>query len=156
MSSVYFIQSGEGGPVKIGYAIDVASRLSGNQVGNPVILKLLATCEGGKALERQFHKALGRIRLRAEWFEWHPALSTMVEEIGRGADPTTAMEAARLHLNGEAERKRAKWNDRITRYSLECYRACFAAEGVDEEEFASASPHFQKVRADAKAAGALS
>ena len=57
--TVYFIQSGEGGPVKIGHTNgDVKRRLEALQTGNPAPLKLLLSIDGGRDIERIFHKRL--------------------------------------------------------------------------------------------------
>ena len=49
---VYFIQSGKGGPVKIGTARCVKTRIAQLQTGNPVGLILLLTLQGNSDEER--------------------------------------------------------------------------------------------------------
>src|SRR5687767_5558675 len=74
---VYFLQAGEGGPIKIGWAKTdktLKSRLSSHQCGNPVDLELIATVEGDRFLEGAFHRvcAASRTRERGEWFHATP------------------------------------------------------------------------------------
>jgi len=65
---VYFIQAGEGGPIKIGWAVDPRARLNELQVGCPEPLRLLMTLAGDGGLEAQLHRRFARIRPRGEWF----------------------------------------------------------------------------------------
>lgn len=66
--TVYFIQAGEGGPIKIGLADDVAARLMELQVGNHECLTVLRTVDGNRSVERWFHRHFADKRLRGEWF----------------------------------------------------------------------------------------
>jgi len=49
-SYVYFVQAGEGGPIKIGVTRDIGGRLRTLQTGNPYRLRLLALIHGEKTL----------------------------------------------------------------------------------------------------------
>jgi hypothetical protein len=72
---VYFISDcNDVGPIKIGVAECVDSRLEGLQTGSPVLLKVLATVPGGYAAERKLHRRFSATRLHGEWFERTPAL----------------------------------------------------------------------------------
>ncbi len=66
--SVYFVQAIAGGPIKIGMARDVVSRLNHLQVASPVKLALLGTIPGGRAVERRLHEKFSANRLHGEWF----------------------------------------------------------------------------------------
>lgn len=66
--SVYFIQAGEGGPVKIGYAKDFTIRISKIQADNHEPLVALACIGGDQEVERKLHKQFWRHRIRGEWF----------------------------------------------------------------------------------------
>lgn len=68
MSSVYFIQCGEGGPIKIGMAVNVQRRLELLQTGCPHLLTVLAAVAGDRATERAFHERFVDLRMRGEWF----------------------------------------------------------------------------------------
>lgn len=74
-SVVYFVQRGEGGPVKIGTTRDVDSRLSALQTASSEPLILLGTMSGSRALEADLHRAFEPHRLHGEWFK--PDLSLL-------------------------------------------------------------------------------
>ncbi len=67
---VYFIQSGPGGPIKIGFASNPLARLAELQVGNPHPLAMLLLIRGTRRDEYlTAYNFAGRIR--GEWF--HPS-----------------------------------------------------------------------------------
>lgn len=87
-TSVYFIQAIDGGPVKIGHAASIASRLKSLQTGSPVLLRVLATIPGaGQAGEAALHKRFVRSRSHGEWFRPTPGL---MEYIARHAGSVAA------------------------------------------------------------------
>lgn len=78
MSLIYFIQSGEAGPIKIGTVkSNVKGRLASFQTGSAEELRLLKVMLGGRIEERKLHLQFAehRIRQRNEWF--HPASEIM-------------------------------------------------------------------------------
>lgn len=66
--SVYFLQVGEDGPIKIGTSEDVASRVAALRTASHAKLRLLAKVPGGIAEEHALHKRFARSRLEGEWF----------------------------------------------------------------------------------------
>jgi len=79
-SGVYFIQSGDDGPVKIGLAQNPRNRLAGLQTSHPVKLKLLAfILQGGRDLEKSLHARFRSSRLNGEWFTLTPALQEIID-----------------------------------------------------------------------------
>lgn len=66
---VYFVQAGEGGPIKIGIGADPDERLHAMQIGNHAELFLLAAIPGTAAMERELHERFAAGRIRGEWFE---------------------------------------------------------------------------------------
>lgn len=66
---VYFIQAGERGPIKIGWAEVVSTRMAQLQCGSPMKLTLLVAIPGGAARERDLHRRFADIRVRGEWFD---------------------------------------------------------------------------------------
>lgn len=71
--AVYFIQAGEGGPVKIGYAKDVVGRMrsiGGAKSGMSIIRSL----PGGDLEEGYFHYRYAAQRIHSEWFTLVPAM----------------------------------------------------------------------------------
>ncbi|WP_298800026.1 GIY-YIG nuclease family protein [uncultured Devosia sp.] len=71
---VYFIQSGQNGPIKIGVAKDVRKRLWQLQTSSHEPLTLLGTCDGDEALEAEFHLQFSQFHIRGEWFAPDPLL----------------------------------------------------------------------------------
>lgn len=65
---IYFVQSVDGGPVKIGFSRDPWARFRTLQVGFPVELRLLAIQEANPSQERDLHHRLAGYRERGEWF----------------------------------------------------------------------------------------
>lgn len=78
MKLVYFIQAGEGGPIKIGTAGNMRTRLNALQTGSAEVLTLLATFEGGILEERKLHRELRSHRIHGEWFRPHEDVMRMV------------------------------------------------------------------------------
>ena len=85
--SVYFIQEGKSGPVKIGYIRSRAfgngqyalnARLSNLQVGNPRMLKCLGIIDGDRGQELIVHEQFARHRIRSEWFKPHASLLAFI------------------------------------------------------------------------------
>lgn len=72
-SSIYFIQIGLSGPIKIGYtAGSVDKRLASLQTSHPEPLRVLASIEGNRDVETDLHARFARYRKKGEWFEPHP------------------------------------------------------------------------------------
>lgn len=79
--TLYFVQSGSDGPIKIGWTRSpLQVRLCNLQEGNPVTLHLRATRPGGPTEERRLHERFAADRIRGEWFRPSAAL---LAEIGR-------------------------------------------------------------------------
>ena len=79
MQTVYFIQSGSDGPIKIGTAVDPRERLRKLQMGSPVRLRLLAIAQG-VGLEKRLHRQFRDLRGLGEWFEPGKALLDWIGE----------------------------------------------------------------------------
>lgn len=87
-AQVYFVEMGEGGPIKIGKAVNVQKRVCQLQVGLPLPLRLLAVCDGGRAKEREYHARFASACIRGEWFERVPDLLAEIsalEQNGAGS-----------------------------------------------------------------------
>jgi hypothetical protein len=65
---VYFIQSGDTGPVKIGFTKDVRQRISALQTGHSAPLRLLHLFDGTETDEAALHVRFAAHRLIGEWF----------------------------------------------------------------------------------------
>lgn len=81
IGSVYFIQAGSDGPIKIGFAKNPEARLRDLQPGNHRTLFLRATRPGTGADERHHHERFASARLIGEWFAPVPALLSYIKEI---------------------------------------------------------------------------
>lgn len=84
---IYFIQAGAGGPVKIGVAIDVSSRLRELQVANAAELQVLRVLDGGLTGEQWLHREFSDQRIRGEWFAFLPSMLTV--EVPHSPSPET-------------------------------------------------------------------
>ena len=67
---VYIVRAGEHGPVKIGYADDVASRLVKMQSDNHERLTVLRIFVGNQAEEKRLHLRFRHLHLHGEWHAW--------------------------------------------------------------------------------------
>jgi len=68
--SVYIIQAGDNGPIKIGESSNPCKRLRELQVGNHKILELIWTYDG-KYSELEIHNELHQYKIYGEWFEYN-------------------------------------------------------------------------------------
>jgi hypothetical protein len=71
---VYFIQSGEAGPIKIGYTKALGARLSELRAFAPDALRVLAAVPGDHGFERHYHFTFEDDRTQGEWFAPSPRL----------------------------------------------------------------------------------
>jgi hypothetical protein len=85
-SFVYVVQNGERGPVKIGAAGSVLSRLIQLQIGNPVelIVPAVVMCGARHQIELAAHGLLEKHWVRGEWFDVSPLEA--VEAITQAAE----------------------------------------------------------------------
>lgn len=67
--AVYFIQAVDGGPIKIGKALDVHTRLSQHRRDTGKDLVVLGILDGYTELEKELHGQFSGFRVHGEWFE---------------------------------------------------------------------------------------
>ncbi len=105
VAEIYFIQAGDGGPIKIGISSSALARMQVMQSDNHADLKLLHIERGTMKEEHAFHKRFAVYRIRGEWFE--PAES-LLEEIKRLAQKAQLKRgndtAFAEHLNDVAQK----------------------------------------------------
>lgn len=89
---IYFVQAENGGPVKVGYAQDLAARLVGLQTSHPEKLVVIATMTGDESTERELHARFAHLRVRGEWFSPGADLMAFVRSL---ASPVTARDTSR-------------------------------------------------------------
>jgi hypothetical protein len=116
---IYFLQSTDGGPVKIGHSEDVEARvrqLEGHY-GRP--MALLATMPGGRDEERAVHDRFAHLRLgRTEQFRPDRELFEFINRpllVGPNPDAIEAMEAERKQLI--SIRGTEQWRDWLIEYA---------------------------------------
>lgn len=80
-SWVYFVQSEDGGPIKIGRASDIEARLSGLRTSRTDTLVLLASQRGGAREEGRLHRRFKHLRTVREWFQPGPELLAHIASI---------------------------------------------------------------------------
>lgn len=80
--SVYFIQAGDGGPIKIGCSCNVPMRLSVLQIGNAEPLRTLCTMPGAYAEEHRLHDRFKADNIAGEWFRPSADLMSFIGAIG--------------------------------------------------------------------------
>ena len=95
MSRVYFVQAGgDLGPIKIGSAKNVASRLVTLQTGNHEDLRLLfeiyvggERLDGSFAAEAAFHCFFHDLHIRGDWFRRSEEIVSLIEKLRRTEVP---------------------------------------------------------------------
>lgn len=72
---IYFVQIGEKGPIKIGKAFNINTRMKHLQISNPEELFLIKIIENiGPILESDIHFELSEHNIRGEWFHPEPVI----------------------------------------------------------------------------------
>lgn len=74
VGQVYFIQAGEGGPIKIGTTTNLPLRIKKLQQAQAEKLVMLALRKGGVITERKYHAKFKAFRKRGEWFSPAPEI----------------------------------------------------------------------------------
>jgi hypothetical protein len=77
---IYFIESGVGGLIKIGYATDPVKRMNSFLTGNPNELNLLALIPGTLKDERALHRLFKEHQIVREWFAPHVDIWRLIEQ----------------------------------------------------------------------------
>lgn len=97
--SLYFIQVGEDGPVKIGYSVNPASRLVSLQSAHFERLHLIGLTPGTRQAEENLHAKLARFALGHEWYAATAEIFAEIEEpVARVHVTLDAAVIAREHL----------------------------------------------------------
>jgi hypothetical protein len=65
-------------PVKIGYTENLAARLAQLQTGSPFELYFHAVIDGGRDIEKAWHKRFAEKRTLGEWFAWDNELERVI------------------------------------------------------------------------------
>lgn len=75
---IYFIQQGQAGPIKIGYASNPRKRLAQLKTANPEPLCLLGVLRGDRNREQELHHQFSDFRMEGEWFKPGDSLLTFI------------------------------------------------------------------------------
>lgn len=78
---VYFVQTGRGTPVKIGWTMGLDYRLRQMQTDHWNFVRLLAVVRGSMKDEANFHRRFKQHRITSEWFHPAPEILDFCEEI---------------------------------------------------------------------------
>jgi Meiotically up-regulated gene 113 len=81
--SLYFLQEGDRGPIKIGVTSSISARIALLQTANPHRLRLLGVCEGSIEKEAALHQQFKHLRIRGEWFKPGKDLVTFIRDLPR-------------------------------------------------------------------------
>lgn len=86
---VYFAQCVHGGPIKIGVAKKLRTRMLALQTGCPYPLRVLSIIDpGGPKLELELHRRFARHRLHGEWFRPAEDLKGFIDALSAGFQTT--------------------------------------------------------------------
>jgi hypothetical protein len=112
MSTVYFIQAGRSGPVKVGVSCDLQKRLEAIQTHNSALIHVLGEIPGSYELEALLHEWLALDQVRGEWFK--PDVAGAILERLRGKDAAGAVELV-SGLIDERAKLRARFRAEVSR-----------------------------------------
>lgn len=78
--AVYFVQADDG-PIKIGSARSVTTRVEGLQTATHRTLTLLAQCDGDSVHEKILHRKFAHAHICREWFSPEADLLALIEHV---------------------------------------------------------------------------
>lgn len=85
--TLYFMQRGTGGPIKIGVSRNVGMRQKGLQNGSAEQVHVLAqVAQSSDINEKELHKRFAHCRKKGEWFEPTPELLAFIDTLRQPAD----------------------------------------------------------------------
>lgn len=76
---IYFVRSWNF--IKIGFSVDIKTRLLSLQTGSPYEIELLALMPGTPKDEADILGRFSPVRIRGEWFEPHPELMAFISKV---------------------------------------------------------------------------
>jgi uncharacterized protein YozE (UPF0346 family) len=79
--SVYFVQRGEAGPIKIGFSTDVDARIKELQTGSDERLILLGRVFAGRRVEHAIQQQFKHLWIQGEWYKNDPELLGFIRVI---------------------------------------------------------------------------
>jgi hypothetical protein len=99
LGSVYFVECGVTGRVKIGTSANPGARFLELQTGSPTKLLLLGSIPGGLRRERELQKQFKHLSVGGEWFAPDPELTGLIRALTGtdAADAADKTDATSLH-----------------------------------------------------------
>jgi hypothetical protein len=79
---VYFMQAGDAGLIKIGWALNPAYRRSQLQTGSADLLRIIGAFEADQTIERAIHRQLKHLHSHGEWFKPTAEIRKLMREYG--------------------------------------------------------------------------
>lgn len=145
---VYFIQAGEGGPIKIGWTGgNPLARLRDLQTGNHEPLKLRGCFPGTFEDEQALHARFASSRMTGEWFKVGPELAALVDGVAlasrRRPDPVLPREDERYFSLEQGGFLRGMVDTAIA-----CREAAWIAAIADAGPSGRIDPRFENVAND--------
>lgn len=116
---IYFIQAECGGPIKIGFARDVASRMKGLQTSHHERLVCLVHICGTMDEEQLLHKDYAAYRLEGEWFKDCPEIRALLEHAKAHVTAEGSVAKPATPKSERRPRRRV-----LTDFKLKMFRAC--------------------------------
>lgn len=105
--SVYFIQRGEAGPIKIGHSGNPKARLAALKTASDQPLRMIGVMDGDKPDERRLHLRFADARLEGEWFSPTEELVAYALSVGGVSEsPVSADERPDWEIGLEMARER--------------------------------------------------
>lgn len=122
--SVYFIEAGAGGPIKIGVTANVPERVKDLQGASPVRLSVIVTIAGDHKDERRLHRRFAVERMSGEWFRGDGVVRAFATSL---VDSTPEQRIAAIKYSASATKPKAKRLSERTsrRLSFDEWRAMF-------------------------------
>jgi hypothetical protein len=112
---IYFVQFGDGQPIKIGTAGDVEARIRNMQTHQAYFASRICTMQGDTYEERSMHERFEALRIRGEWFAPLEPLLTFMATLDSRPDLVDAVKRPRRMSDERADafaKLLAKYNDR--------------------------------------------
>ncbi len=121
---IYFVQSIEGGPVKIGFTDDLGTRLKALEFSYRCGLAVLATLPGGRDEERSLHERFSHLRFgRTKQFRPAPDLMAFIDRpllVGVNPDTVEPMEPTGRKPTALTVKGSEEWKEWIEEAASHC------------------------------------
>lgn len=114
---MYFMQSIDGGPIKIGTTIQLSVRLNQLKKPNGRELIILGIMDGGADEERAIHREFASLREDGEWFKPSTAILDFIASRCRAWDGEDESSMVRSVVSLKASQEFEEWLDEFVDFS---------------------------------------